>query len=289
MIITRFAPSPTGDLHLGHAFAAIVAHSIAQKNDGKFLLRFEDLDHTRVRENYYQSIENDLRWLALNWDQTPTKQSERTTYYQNALERLIEIDVVYKCFCTRKEIANEINNISNAPHETITSLYPNTCRSLSPVKKEQLINEGKSFSWRLNMKKASALYNDLYFTDLKYGLIKVNPELLGDVIIARKDIGFAYHLTVVIDDHFQKITHVTRGDDLLSSTHIHRILQKILDYDEPKYFHHSLITDENRKRLAKRDSPKSLQKMRADGSSIQQIYDFLAVNLNELEKITGGN
>jgi glutamyl-Q tRNA(Asp) synthetase len=282
MIITRFAPSPTGDLHLGHAFAAIVAHEFARKYNGKFLLRFEDLDHTRVRENFYHSMRDDLSWLEVTWDETPIKQSERIHHYEEALQKLIQLNLVYQCFCTRKEI----EAISNAPHEPDKTIYPNTCRSLSLEKKERLIAEGKQFSWRLNTEKSSELCVELFFNDLKHGLIQVNPHLLGDIIIARKDIGFAYHLTVVVDDHLQKITHVTRGEDLLPSTHVHRLLQQLLGYDQPIYFHHSLITDVKGKRLAKRDTPLSLSTIRSDGVSVPQIYDRLAANIDELKKIT---
>lgn len=256
MITTRFAPSPTGRLHLGHAYAAKVAHDLARENNGRFLLRFEDIDHTRVRPEFYEGIENDLKWLGLNWDDKPWRQLDRLEHYEAALEQLKESKVVYPCYCTRKEIETELSHLTNAPHGPEGALYPGTCRRLEkpPANREP--------AWRLDIAAASKLTGALSFHDQRHGEIAVDPGLLGDVILARKDIGTSYHLAVVVDDAAQQITHVTRGEDLLPSTHVHRLLQKLLGLPEPIYLHHRLITDDSGHRLAKRHDSLSIQSFR---------------------------
>lgn len=264
---TRFAPSPTGKLHLGHAMAAWVAQALARMNDGVFLLRHEDIDATRVRPEYYAGIEEDLRWLGLDWDESPPlRQMARTGEYENALENLRSLGVVYPCFCTRREIHE-----TAAPHGPEGPLYPGTCRQLTERIRHEKIAAGVSHAWRLDAEKAAAMTGPLAFTDLMHGGIKVDPHLLGDVVLARKDIGVAYHLAVVVDDDFQHITHVTRGEDLLSSTHVHRLLQRLLQLPEPVYLHHPLVLDETGKRLAKRHDALSIESMRLSGATPESV------------------
>lgn len=265
MIRTRFAPSPTGRLHLGHAYAAKVAHDLARQAGGEFLLRFEDIDTTRVREDYFEGIEADLRWLGLPWDGIPLRQTARLTAYDAALIRLQEKGVVYPCFCTRREIDEEIARMAGAPHGPEGPHYPGTCKRLPSAEREDRLAGGMPFSWRLDADAAAEQTGDPTFHDQRHGVIPVESGLLGDVILARKDIGTSYHLAVVVDDAFQEITDVTRGEDLLASTHVHRLLQVLLGFPEPRYFHHRLILDQNGKRLAKRHDPLSLQALREQG------------------------
>ena len=271
-IRTRFAPSPTGRLHLGHALAARVAHDLARSDpSGSFILRFEDIDATRVREEFYQETETDLRWLGLVWDEPPLRQTDRTEAYQTALETLRHAALVYPCFCTRKEIQAEVARMVSAPHGPEGPIYPGTCRHQSAADAAARIAAGQAHAWRLDARKASLQTGPLTFTDLRHGSITVNPDLLGDVVLARKDIGCAYHLAVVVDDAFQHITHVTRGEDLLPSTHVHRLLQVLLDFPEPLYLHHHLILDSEGKRLAKRDESLSIHALRESGLSPEEV------------------
>lgn len=265
MVRTRFAPSPTGRLHLGHAYAAKVARDLALSAGGEFLLRFEDIDSTRVRPEYFEGIEQDLAWLGLTWSGTPVRQMERVPAYELALGRLRELGVVYPCFCTRREIEEEVARMRGAPQGPEGPLYPGTCKHRSDGERRERIAGGLPFSWRLDAGKASLQCGPLGFDDLRHGKMAVDPGLLGDVILARKDIGTSYHLAVVVDDAFQSISHVTRGEDLLSSTHVHRLLQCLLQLPEPIYLHHRLILDGNGRRLAKRHDALSIQSLRDSG------------------------
>jgi len=280
MPVTRFAPSPTGLLHLGHAYAAKVAHDLAHSMEGgRFLLRFEDIDHTRVRPEYYAAIEEDLRWLGLTWDGPALRQSDRSPAYAAALTRLQEMGAVYPCFCTRREIEEEIARMVSAPHGPEGALYPGLCRRIPPEESARRIAAGEQPAWRLN----AILMKDgreLSFTDLRHGSIRVDPCLLGDVVLARKDIGTSYHLAVVVDDAFQAVTHVTRGEDLLPSTHVHRVLQTLLDLPEPLYLHHRLITDDQGVRLAKRADALSVRLLRENGRSAGELLTELGSALS---------
>jgi len=282
---TRFAPSPTGRLHLGHAMAAWVAHAFARRHGGKFLLRHEDIDATRVREEFYEGIEEDLRWLGFAWDEPPLRQSTRIAAYESALRKLHQLGVTYPCFCTRREIqegqekghrrpASVLPSTSHlsAPHE-MEPTYPGTCLHLSSETRARKLAANLPHSWRLDSRTTRSLADPLTFTDLLHGVIQVNPDLLSDVVLARKDIGIAYHLAVVIDDAFQEITHVTRGEDLLPSTHVHRLLQQLLHLSEPIYLHHPLILDESGKRLAKRHDVLSLAALRESGTTRREIME----------------
>lgn len=263
-MITRFAPSPTGELHLGHALAAWIAYDTARRNGGEMLLRFEDIDTTRVREEFYAAIEHDLHWLGISWSGIAWRQRERATEYQKALDRLRDMGMVYPCFCTRKEIAM----MAQAPQQGDGQegiVYPGTCRHLSENERAQRMAASVSWAWRLDAQRAADACGRMTWEDQRRGCIEVDAGLLGDVVIARKDIGVSYHLAVVIDDAAQSVTHVTRGEDLFASTHVHVLLQKMLDLPQPQYWHHPLVCDEQGKRLAKRDQSMSLRHLREQG------------------------
>lgn len=275
-IRTRFAPSPTGLLHLGHALAAKVARDLARSSPtGAFLLRHEDIDGDRVREHFYQEIEDDLRWIGLDWDGPAVRQTARIEDHTKALEKLQEAGLLYPCFCTRREIREEIERMGGAPHAGETPPYPGTCRDLPQKIRDERLARGDPHAWRLDATAISKQIGPLTFTDLRHGHVSVNPDLLGDVILARKDIGVAYHLAVVVDDAWQDITHVTRGEDLLSSTHVHRLLQAWFSLPEPIYLHHHLITDPDGKRLAKRDESQTLKRLRETGATPAQVIELL--------------
>jgi len=275
-IRTRFAPSPTGRLHLGHVLAAQIAHDLARSDPhGRFLLRHEDIDPFRTRPEYEQSIEDDLRFLGFAWDGKIIRQSDRTPAYDGALEKLRQQGLVYPCFCTRKEIQAGWAAMSAAPHASTEPPYPGTCRHLTTSQRHEKIAAGTPHAWRLDARTASPHCQNLSFHDLRHGTHPIDPAQVDDVVLARKDIGTAYHLAVVVDDAFQEITHVTRGDDLLTSTPIHRILQHLLGFPEPIYLHHPLVLDDQGRRLAKRHDSLSIQKLRAEGKSPADIHSML--------------
>ncbi len=272
IIRTRFAPSPTGRLHLGHALAARIAQDLARQTmDGRFLLRFEDIDGSRVREDYYDGIKEDLTWLGLRWDGEPLRQTTRNSAYEATLSRLRETGLVYPCFCSRREIQEEWANMAAAPQGPEGPVYPGTCRKLTRSEQQKKIATGIPHAWRLDSRAAFEITGPLTFHDLRFGTIPVNPDLLGDVVLARKDIGCAYHLAVVVDDAFQQITHVTRGEDLLASTHVHRLLQETLELPQPDYLHHPLVLDTEGKRLAKRCDALSIAAMRNSGMTADEV------------------
>lgn len=275
MIVTRFAPSPTGEMHLGHAYAALVAHDLAREADqGLFLLRHEDIDSSRIREEYYHMIETDLKWLGLDWDAEPLRQTHRLNAHAEALERLKALGLIYPCFCTRRDIQQELERMRAAPHSHESMLYPGICRAMDPAAVAQRINDGELHSWRLDSAKAAQLHGTLSFKDLEHGTTQVDENVNGDIILARKDIGVAYHLAVVVDDEFQEVTHVTRGEDLFSATHVHRQLQALLGYREPVYIHHPLVTDERGKRLAKRHQSMAIRLLREQGLSPTEVIEM---------------
>lgn len=272
LVRTRFAPSPTGHLHLGHVLAARVAHSLARQTPGgHFLLRHEDIDGPRVREPFYQGIETDLAWLGLEWDEPPLRQTTRTAAYESALGQLRARGLIYPCFCTRREIHQELAGMAAAPHGEAAPVYPGTCCRLSRHQQQAKLDAGTPHAWRLDSRLAADTTGPLTFRDLRWGTITANPDLLGDVVLARKDIGCAYHLAVVVDDAFQQISHVTRGDDLLAATHVHRLLQHLLGLPAPVYLHHPLLLDEHGKRLAKRCDAQSIASLRAAGLTPAEV------------------
>jgi glutamyl-Q tRNA(Asp) synthetase len=278
-VITRFAPSPTGWLHLGHAYAALFAHQQARKADGRFLIRLEDIDQTRVRPEYESAIFEDLAWLGIEWQQPVRKQSEHFDDYRAALEKLSSLGVLYPCFCTRREIQDEIARAGQAPHGPDGPLYPGTCRSRTFSEQQERIASGRSYALRLDVARAAAsIQRDLYWEDLDRGPQEAKPAVFGDVVLARKETPTSYHLAVVVDDALQDITLVTRGEDLFEATHLHRLLQELLDLPVPQWRHHRLITDEAGKRLAKRDDAKSLRTLREQGWTPRRIREQLGIH-----------
>lgn len=267
MPITRFAPSPTGYLHLGHAASALFAFEAARRENGKFLLRIEDIDPTRCKPEYTQAIFEDLHWLGLNWEEPVRKQSEHMEDYAQALNKLHSLGVLYPCICTRSDIAREVEASAHAPHLPPHGpdgpIYPGTCR-----KRRQFPS---SANWRLDIAKALQLTGPLYWHDRDKGRIEARPQDFGDIVLARKDIATSYHLSVTVDDHLQGITLVTRGEDLFRPTDIHRLLQALLGYETPEYHHHPLLKDASGKRFAKRDKAVTLRELRASGSTPEQI------------------
>lgn len=260
--ISRFAPSPTGRLHLGHAFSAVRAHDLARAVGGKFLLRIEDIDPGRTREIFVAGIEEDLSWLGLAWDGPVVRQSARLRLYADALERLKARGLVYPCFCTRAEIAAS----AAAPHGTEGSVYPGTCRAL-PATERAARMASEAHCWRLDMAAAlDAVGARLHWHDSSDGRVEAVPALQGDVVLARKDAPVSYHLAVTIDDAAQGVTDVVRGRDLFEATHIHRLLQALLGLATPRYHHHDLLTDGAGRRLAKRHGARSLADLREAGA-----------------------
>jgi glutamyl-Q tRNA(Asp) synthetase len=258
MIVTRFAPSPTGYLHLGHAFAAWQAARAGER----FLLRIEDLDQGRAREEFIAGIFEDIAWLGLSWEEPVLRQSTRMDAYRDALSILAPF--TYPCFCTRKEIAEEIARAVEAPQGPDGPLYPGTCRHLSADERAMRMARGDAFALRLDAAKAAAVVGPLSFTEHDH-IHAVDPLLFGDVILARKDMPASYHLAVVVDDAFQGVTLVTRGDDLLPAAHVQRLLQALLGYPEPAYAHHRLILDKDGRKFSKRDKSVTLRDLRAAG------------------------
>lgn len=267
MIVTRFAPSPTGYLHLGHVYSALFA---AEHGD-RFLLRIEDIDATRCRPELERAIYEDLAWLGLTWEQPVRRQSEHLDDYRRALGELQKLGVLYPCFCTRKQIKEEIARSPSAPHGPDGPLYPGTCRRLDAETRARKLAEGGDYALRLDAARAAALTGPLRFTDHGRGEVAVDPGLLGDVVLARKEIPTSYHLAVVVDDALQGINLVTRGQDLLPATHVHRLLQALLGVPEPAYHHHSFVLGPDGKRLAKRDGALSLRALREAGHTPAEI------------------
>lgn len=275
---TRFAPSPTGYLHLGHVYAAKFARDLAEKLGGTYLLRFEDIDTTRVRDHYYDAIIEDLEWLGIQHSKATLRQIDRLHEYDQALEQLKQMGVVYPCFCSRKDIQRELANMISAPHDTQNPShhYPLICRNLSNEQIAEKLSQGIIPSWRINAAMAREITGELFFEDLTHGKIHVQQDLLGDTILARKDIGTSYHIAVVVDDAFQEISHVTRGSDLLEATHLHRTLQKLLDLPCPIYQHHRLIKNEAGERLAKRAFSATIRDLRSEGLSVADIMEMIS-------------
>jgi glutamyl-Q tRNA(Asp) synthetase len=269
-VVSRFAPSPTGRLHLGHAWSAVLAHDYARERGGRFLLRIEDIDPGRSREEFVEGIMEDLAWLGLVWDGEVVHQSRRLPLYAEALERLRIAGLVYPCFCTRAAIASEIAASASAPHGPDGPLYPGTCRALTRERREErMANE--PHAWRLDVRAArEQLSSALYWYDGDTE-VEAEPEAFGDVVLARKDAPVSYHLAVAVDDSAQGVTDVVRGRDLYAATDVHRLLQALLGLPTPLYHHHPLLTDAEGRRLAKRNGAPSLADLRsaaADGPAL---------------------
>ncbi len=273
-VVTRFAPSPTGRLHLGHAASAIRAHDLARAAQGRFLLRIEDIDGTRSRPAFVDAIAEDLAWLGLAWDGPVWRQSARLHVYAEALARLRGIGLLYPCFCTRAAIAREVAASASAPHAGEGEPpYPGTCRSLTPAERAGRI--GEPHAWRLDMAAATAAAGPLEWHDAHAGWVAALPTSLGDVVLARKDAPASYHLAVTVDDAAQGVTDVVRGVDLFEATHVHRLLQALFGLPTPRYHHHPLLTGPDGRRLAKRTGAPTLAAMRAAGADGREIADLL--------------
>lgn len=271
MIVTRFAPSPTGYLHLGHAYAALIAWHAAREAGGRFLLRLEDIDRTRCRDEFAVAILEDMSWLGLDWDGEVRRQSEHFDDYRAALDLLAGMGLLYPCFCTRAAIKAEIERAEAAPQGSGGPLYPGTCRSLSEAERVRHLAAGESFAWRLDVARAVSRTGALIWEEEGEGSIRATPELLGDVVLARKETPASYHLAVTVDDAIQGVTLVTRGEDLFTATHLHRLLQALLDLPTPRYRHHMLLVDADGKRLAKRDKSLTLRALREAGRRSEDV------------------
>jgi glutamyl-Q tRNA(Asp) synthetase len=269
-VVTRFAPSPTGYLHLGHVRSALEGWQTARRNGGRFLLRLEDIDLTRCREEYVAAITEDLGWLGLLWDGPIRRQSAHFEDYRRAIDRLEAMGVLYPCFCTRREIQEEIARAGGAPQGEGGPVYPGTCRNLGVGERANRVAAGADYALRLDLAAAVARTGPLDWSE-DGRRIAADPELLGDVVLARKDMPASYHLAVTIDDALQGVTLVTRGADLFTATHIHRLLQALLYLQTPAYRHHPLLTDASGRRLAKRDRALTIRRMRAAGMTPAQI------------------
>ncbi len=268
--VTRFAPSPTGLLHIGHAHAALFAHAMAGPG-GKFLLRIEDIDLSRCRPEYEAAIHQDLAWLGLQWEPEVRRQSEHMDAYGRALDRLRGLGLLYPCFCTRAEIRAEIARSATAPHGPDGPLYPGVCRALPRSEVRRRIAAGESHALRLDTARAAAHAGPLIWRDRDRGRIEARPEIFGDAVLARKDTPASYHLAATVDDHVQGVTLVTRGEDLAPAAHLHRLLQALLGLDTPEYRHHRLLTDEAGRRLAKRSKSLSIRGLRERGRTRDEV------------------
>lgn len=258
MFVTRFAPSPTGRLHLGHAFSAVLGHDKATRSGGGFLLRIEDLDQGRSRPEFVDGIYEDLRWLGLEWDEPVLVQSKRTQAYSEALDTLRDRALVYACFCTRADITQSLT----APHGDAATSYAGTCRAL-PDDPER--RASTPHCWRLDSAKALQAIALPSWTEVGGASFQAREEQIGDAILARKDAPASYHLSCVVDDAASGATVIVRGADLRPSTPIQRLLQELLGLAEPVYLHHPLVTHEDGRRLAKRDLAPTLAAMREAG------------------------
>ncbi len=259
-MLNRFAPSPTGALHLGHAYSAVLAHAAARAAGGQFLIRIDDIDGSRSRDEYIGASLVDLAWLGLDWDGDPVRQSARLTDYATALDTLRIRDLIYPCFCTRADIAASLA----APHGPAVAVYPGTCRDLSATARTTRLAD-EAHCWRLDTARAAALAGDLRWEEAGHGLRPADPCAHGDIVMARKDAPASYHLASTLDDAKMGVSHVVRGADLIASTDVHRLLQALLDLPSPIYRHHPLVCGLDGERLAKRDAAASLASLRAAG------------------------
>ena len=278
-MITRFAPSPTGPLHLGHAYAAILAHDMARAAGGRFLLRIEDIDRERSKPHWEAQLLDDLRWLGLTWDEPVLRQSDRLPLYRDALEKLWHGGLLYSCTCTRRDI----EQAASAPQEGVPLgpdgiVYPGTCREKGAPRPGQTL---PATALRLRMDRAATETSFEETGPAHRGLHRITADRMihgvGDVVLARREMGTSYHLAVVLDDAAQGITHVTRGADLFEATCIHVTLQRLLGLPVPIYHHHDLIRDAAGKRLAKRDDARALAKYRAEGASPADIRRLICL------------
>lgn len=273
--VTRFAPSPTGRLHRGHAFSALTAHKAARAAGGRFILRIEDIDQTRCRPEYEAAIFEDLAWMGLAWETPVRRQSDHMEDYARAIDDLNERGLLYRCFRTRREI---MDGIGQAPHGPVEAVRPGPHE---PHEEARLLAAGRPFAWRLSLDRAREMlgpsWDELTFVEEgagpggETGVIRARPEAAGDVVLARKDAGVAYHLAATHDDALQGVTHVIRGHDLFDAAHIQRLIQALMGWPAPVYRHHRLLTGPDGKRYAKRDRSHTLAQLRADGLTASRL------------------
>jgi len=265
-IVTRFAPSPSGRLHLGHAYSALVAWQAARESGGRFLLRIEDIDPGRCRPEFDAGILEDLAWLGLTWEEPVMRQSQRMDSYAAALSELADRNLLYPCFCTRKDIQREIDAAGHAPHPAGPEgpVYPGTCKG-------RAVDPTKPFALRLDVHRAMQEVGERIWVDALAGSVVADPREFGDIVIVRKEEPASYHLAATLDDAADGVTLVTRGEDLLPATHVHRVLQTLLDFPEPDYAHHPLLTGSDGRRFAKRDDSLTLRAMRDAGKSAADV------------------
>ena len=282
MLTTRFAPSPTGRLHRGHAFSALTAWRAARDAGGRFLLRIEDIDPTRCKPEFEAAILEDLVWLGIDWDGPVRRQSDHLDDYSAVIEALRERGLVYRCFRTRKEV---MDAIGDAPHGPVEAARPGPH---PPEEEARLLAEGRAYAWRLSLDRAREALGDAAWDALSFleegrgpdgecGRIQARPETAGDVVLARKDAGTAYHLAVTHDDALQGVTHVVRGQDLFEATHIQRLIQALMGWPEPVYRHHELLTGPDGRRYAKRDRSVTLAELRAGGMTAAELREQLGL------------
>jgi glutamyl-Q tRNA(Asp) synthetase len=251
-----------------------MAYNYAQKHHGTFILRIEDIDATRCKPEFIDAIYEDLHWLGIRWQLPVRVQSNHMNDYQANLNILQKLGIAYPCFCTRKDIQKEIENAGNAPHGPEGIIYPGICRNLSRDEQSSRIANQEAHAWRLNLEKALKIIDEeIHWHDKLHGVQMARPRELGDIVLSRKDTPTSYHLSVTTDDALQGITHIVRGDDLFHATHIHVVLQGLLELPQPRYIHHPLLTDKTGKRFAKRDKAQTLKSMRASGISATQLID----------------
>ncbi len=269
-VVTRFAPSPTGPLHLGSAYAAWFAWNAAKETGGKFLLRIEDLDQGRARPEFEAAILDDLRWLGLDWDGPIIRQSDRSAAYQSALDQLNRDGLTYPCFCTRRAIADEIANAGAAPHGPDGPIYPGTCRTIPKADADARIYDGEAYAIRLNTAAAITRTGAVQWRE-DSDTVTADPLQFGDIVLSRKDAPASYHLAVVIDDAASGVTLVTRGSDLKPATDIQVLLQRLLGLPPPTYRHHTLVLSPDGKRLAKRAKSASIAERRGAGETPDMV------------------
>ncbi len=276
MFATRFAPSPTGRLHKGHAFSALTAWTAARQAGGRFVLRIEDIDPTRCRPEFETAILEDLAWLGLDWETPVRRQSDHLADYAAVIAALNARGLLYRCFRTRKEV---MDAIGDAPHGPVEAARPGPHAA---DEEARLLAEGRPFAWRLSLDRARAELGEAAWDALSFieegagphgetGVIAVRPETAGDVVLARKDAGVAYHLAVTHDDAVQGISHVVRGQDLFEATHVQRLIQALMGWPAPVYRHHRLLTGPDGRRYAKRDRSVTLAELRGQGVTARAL------------------
>lgn len=288
--VFRFAPSPSGLLHLGHAYSALSCHRAAREAGGRFLLRIEDIDHTRCRPEFERQILDDLAWLGLSWEQPVRRQSEHMADYEQALRRLRKMGLIFPCPASRRQIAERAARAGAEARDPDGGLiYPPRSSPGDPDPWPLPITPGEAVSWRLDMGRAAALAQQMtgaewWFDEQgkgpagEHGRQLLDPLVWGDVVLARRDIGTSYHLSVVVDDALQGVSHVTRGQDLFAATHIHRLLQILLELPRPVYHHHALVRDEDGRRLSKTDRDTSLKSLREQGMTPAEIAALCGID-----------